>query len=161
MHTYIIHTYVHTCTYIQCSFSFISICWGPALMAVWSKAPPRTARYLSPLPGFEYGMWECFQWLGVIAGYSGFLNCLQLASHELATIWHKCDEKWNSLKRNLLQHFELHQFLSLQSYRKKNINITFNIKRYKPLLRCSEKQWHILLYWDGIHLITFVFLPKL
>ena len=27
---------------------------GPALMAVWSKAPPLTARCLSPLPGFEY-----------------------------------------------------------------------------------------------------------
>ena len=28
--------------------------WGPALTAVWSKAPPLTARCLSPLPGFEY-----------------------------------------------------------------------------------------------------------
>ena len=26
---------------------------GPALTAVWSKAPPLTARCLSPLPGFE------------------------------------------------------------------------------------------------------------
>ena len=28
--------------------------FGPALMAVWSKAPPLTARCLSPLPRFEY-----------------------------------------------------------------------------------------------------------
>ena len=26
---------------------------GPALTAVWSKAPPLTVRCLSPLPGFE------------------------------------------------------------------------------------------------------------
>ena len=28
----------------------------------------------------------------VFAGYSGFVHFLQLASHELATIWHICDE---------------------------------------------------------------------
>ena len=27
---------------------------GPALTAVWSKAPPLIARCVSPLPGFEY-----------------------------------------------------------------------------------------------------------
>ena len=31
----------------------ISMWSGPALTAVWSKAPPLTARCLSPLPGFE------------------------------------------------------------------------------------------------------------
>ena len=41
-------------------------CSAPALTAVWSKAPPLTVR--------------CF------AGYSGFLQYLQLTSHELATI---------------------------------------------------------------------------
>ena len=34
--------------------------------------------------------------LVVFAGYSGFLHYLQLASHELATIGIKCDEKRNS-----------------------------------------------------------------
>ena len=33
---------------------------------------------------------------GVFAGYFGFLHYLQLASHELPTILHKCDEKRNS-----------------------------------------------------------------
>ena len=44
-------------------------------MAVWSKALPLTAHYLSPLLGFESQ-----------PGYSGFLHYLQLASHKLATI---------------------------------------------------------------------------
>ena len=29
-------------------------------------------------------------------GYSGFRQHLQLASHEIATLWHKCDVKRNS-----------------------------------------------------------------
>ena len=57
-----------------------------------SKAPPLTTRCLSPLPGFEsrpgivrklpvtWGLTVIF------AGCSGFLNYLQLAIHELATI---------------------------------------------------------------------------
>ena len=53
---------------------------GPALKAVWSKAPPN--------PGL--GMWESCQWLRAMrlffAGYSGFLFCLQQTSHKLATI---------------------------------------------------------------------------
>ena len=70
-------------------------------MAYLSKAPPLTARCLTSLPGFE-------SWPGqvrklpvpwgkavVFAGYSRFLHYLELASHELATIWHKCDEKRN------------------------------------------------------------------
>ena len=32
----------------------------------------------------------------VFAGYSGFLHYLQMASHELAINWHKCDEITNS-----------------------------------------------------------------
>ena len=32
----------------------------------------------------------------IFAEYSGFLHYLQLASHELATIGHKCDRKQNS-----------------------------------------------------------------
>ena len=32
----------------------------------------------------------------VFDGYSGFLHCLQLASHELVTIWCKCYEEQNS-----------------------------------------------------------------
>ena len=59
---------------------------GPALMAVWSKALPLTASYLSPLPGFEsrpervrklpvtWGL------AVVLARYSGFLHQLQLTS---------------------------------------------------------------------------------
>ena len=65
---------------------------GPALTAVWSKAPPLTARCLSPLPGFESRPGHVrklpvtWGWAVVFAGYSGFLHYLQLASHELATI---------------------------------------------------------------------------
>ena len=61
-------------------------------MAVWSKAPPLTARCLSPLPGFEIrpghvGKLPLTWGLGVVfAGYSGFLHNLQLASHELDII---------------------------------------------------------------------------
>ena len=65
---------------------------GPALTAVWPKAPPLTARCLSPLPGFEsrpghVGKLPVNWGLAVVfAGYSSFLHYLQLASHELAII---------------------------------------------------------------------------
>ena len=65
---------------------------GPALMAVWSKAPPLTARCLSPLPGFKSRpgylrkLLVTLGWAVIFAGYSVFLHYLQLASHELATI---------------------------------------------------------------------------
>ena len=65
---------------------------GPALTAVWSKAPPLTAHCLSPLPGFESRPGHVRElpvtwgWAVVFVGSSGFLNYLQLASHELATI---------------------------------------------------------------------------
>ena len=72
------------------------------MAAVWSKAPPLTARYLSPLYVFESQPRHVIKlpvtWSEalVFAGYSGFLNYLQLASHVLATIWHKCDKKRHS-----------------------------------------------------------------
>ena len=65
---------------------------GPALTAVWSKAPPLTPRCLSPLSGFESRPGHVRElpvtWGSavVFAGYSGFLHYIQLASHELATI---------------------------------------------------------------------------
>ena len=65
------------------------------LMAEWSKALPLTASCFSLLPGFE-------SWHGhlrhlsatwgkavVCAGYSDFLYHLNLASHELASMWQK------------------------------------------------------------------------
>ena len=64
-------------------------------MAVWHKAPPLKAFCLSPLPEFESRpryvrkLPVTSGWAVVFAGYSGFLHCLQLASHELATIWNK------------------------------------------------------------------------
>ena len=65
---------------------------GPALTAVWSKAPPLIALCLSPLPGFKSQPGHVGKFpvtLGqavVFARYSGFLHYLQLASHELAII---------------------------------------------------------------------------
>ena len=65
---------------------------GPALTALWSKAPPLIARCLSPLPGFESQPGHVGKlpvtWgqAVVFAGYSGFFHYLQLASHELAII---------------------------------------------------------------------------
>ena len=62
------------------------------MTAVGSKAPPLTARCLSPLPGFESRSGHVGKlpvtWSEavVFAGYSGFLHYLQLSSHELATI---------------------------------------------------------------------------
>ena len=44
-------------------------------------------------------MWESCQWLGVMRCFSPgtpVFHYLQLATHELATVWHKCDEKRNS-----------------------------------------------------------------
>ena len=63
----------------------------PVLTGVWSKAPPLTARCLSPLPRFESRPGHVRKlpvtWgkAVVFAGYSGFLHYIQLASHELAT----------------------------------------------------------------------------
>ena len=65
---------------------------GPALTAVWSKAPLLTARCLSPLPGLESRPGHMrklpvtLDLTTVFARYSGFLHYLQLASHELPTI---------------------------------------------------------------------------
>ena len=65
---------------------------GLALTTVWSKAPPPTARCLSPLPGFESqpghvrNLPVTWGYAVVFAEYSGFLHYLQLASHKLATI---------------------------------------------------------------------------
>ena len=70
-------------------------------MANRSKAPSLTARCLSSLPGFESRPAHVRKlpvpWgkAVVFAGYSPFLHYLKRASHELATIWHKCDEKRN------------------------------------------------------------------
>ena len=85
---------------------------GPAPTAVWSKAHPLTACCLSLLSGFE-------SWPGnvrklpvtcskavVLAGYSGFLRYLQLASHASATIGINVTESEipNTTKESYLQH---------------------------------------------------------
>ena len=65
---------------------------GPALTAVWSKAPPLSAHCLPSLPGFDSRPGHVKRFAsdlglgGGFAGYSGFLHYLQLACHELATI---------------------------------------------------------------------------
>ena len=75
--------------YVHVPFDTLLNCTGPALTAVWSKAPPRC---LSPLHGFESQPGHVGKlpvtWgqAVVFAGYSGFLHYLQLASHELAII---------------------------------------------------------------------------
>ena len=67
-------------------------------MAVWPKASPLTAGYLSPLPGsksqpgYVRKLPVTCDWAVVLAGYSGSFHYLQVASQELATIWHKCIE---------------------------------------------------------------------
>ena len=64
--------------------------------------PPLTARSLSQLPGFESKSGHVrrlpvtWGYAVAFAEYSGFLRSLQQASHELAAIWHKCDQKRNS-----------------------------------------------------------------
>ena len=68
-------------------------------MAEWSKAPSLTACCLSPLPRLESRPGHVRKlpvtwcWAVVFTGYSGFLHYLQLASQELVTIWHKCDDE--------------------------------------------------------------------
>ena len=75
-------------------------------MSVWSKAMPLTARYLSPPHVFETRprhvrkLSVTWSYAVVFAGNSGSLHYLQLASHELVTVWHKCDEKRNSKFRS-------------------------------------------------------------
>ena len=59
---------------------------GPALTAVWSKAPPLTARCLSPLPVLVSQPGHVRKLPVTWRLYSGFLQHLQLASHKLATI---------------------------------------------------------------------------
>ena len=62
---------------------------GPVLTAVWSKAPPLTARCLSPLPGFESRPEKVASDLGLGGGFYRVLRFpfhhIQLASHVLAT----------------------------------------------------------------------------
>ena len=64
-------------------------------MAVWSKALPLTASYLSTLSGFESQSGQVKKlpvtWgqAIVLAWYSGFLHQFQLAGHDFATIWQK------------------------------------------------------------------------
>ena len=69
---------------------------GPALIVVWSKALPLTPSCLSLLSGLESQPEHDMRKLPVTwckavvsAGYSGFLQQLQLASHELVAIWQK------------------------------------------------------------------------
>ena len=64
-------------------------------MAVWSMVLPQTANCVSPLPGFEYQPGHLRKlsvtW-GQVVGFSGDSGCLpylQLACHELASLWHK------------------------------------------------------------------------
>ena len=72
-------------------------------MAVWSKVLPLTASCLSLLIEFEYHSGYVRK-LPVTCGgavvfseYSSFFHQLQLASHDLATMWQKkSDEKRNS-----------------------------------------------------------------
>ena len=71
---------------------------GPALTAVWYKAPSLTACCLSPLPGLE-------SWLGHVrklpvtglgSGFCQVLHFPPLFTTGLSRIshkWHKCDEK--------------------------------------------------------------------
>ena len=86
---------------------------GPALMAVWFKAPPPTARCLSPQPGFESRLGVVRKlpvtWgkVVVFAGNSGFLHYLQLASYELATIGinvtkNEIPKKWQAICLGLI-----------------------------------------------------------
>ena len=66
----------------------------PALTAVWSKAPPLTARCLSPLPGFRIPAWACEKVASDFELGGGFRRgtpvspplLTTLPSHELATI---------------------------------------------------------------------------
>ena len=46
---------------------------SPALTAVWSKAPPLTARCLSPLHGFEIPAWACEKVASDLGLGGGFL----------------------------------------------------------------------------------------
>ena len=48
--------------------------WGPALMTVWSKAPPLTARCLAPLPGFEWACEKVASDLGLGGGFCQVLR---------------------------------------------------------------------------------------
>ena len=72
-------------------------------MVLWSRALPKTASCLSPfLSGMKSQLANVRKlpivWgkAVVFAGYLGFLHQLQLASQDLAAIWHKRDEKQNS-----------------------------------------------------------------
>ena len=68
---------------------------GPALTAVWSKAPPLTTHCLSPLLGFEYPPGHVRK-LPVTLG-KAIAPVSSSASHELATIGiHMTDDIQNS-----------------------------------------------------------------
>ena len=72
----------------------------PAVMAEQSKAPPLTARYFLPLPGFESRPRHVRK-LPVTLGLGGGLRRvlwfpLLLTTGYPRIIWHKCDEKQNS-----------------------------------------------------------------
>ena len=80
-------------TYIYNSIKRTILLTVHAMMAVWSTALPLSASCLSPLPGFESWPWHVrkvpvtWSYVEVVAGSSGFLHQLQLASH--AEIWQK------------------------------------------------------------------------
>ena len=69
---------------------------------LWWPCDPLTARYFSPLPGFESRpghvrkLLVIWGWAADFDGYSGFLHYLHMTSHELVLAWHKWDEKRNS-----------------------------------------------------------------
>ena len=73
-------------------FHKMMISFGPALMAVWSKALPLTASCLSPLPGFESLPGQVASDLGLGGGFRRVLwfpPPNELTSHNIAAIWQK------------------------------------------------------------------------
>ena len=53
----------------------------------------------------------------VFARYSSFLHYLQLASHELFTLWHKCDEKQNSKFPNSMMEVSINTSSPMHPFR--------------------------------------------
>ena len=91
--------------------------------------------------------WACEKvasdlWLGgVFAGYSGFLHYLQLASHELAIIWHYCDEKRNFQVLNIGFSIERHVGHSIQNGCLTKISVEgINNGKLKTLLGYQDLQ---------------------
>ena len=73
----------------------------------------------------------------VFAGYSSFLHYLQLASHELATIWHK-SVVWNSC--TLKNSFGIeHMYNNQQNISSRVVNLVLNIDSGTNILQ--KKIW--------------------